>query len=269
MHTINSKKRYLKLMKHKFIPGIYNYCDRWCERCTFTTRCRNFESTAKLSSEELDINNKAFWDHISNNFKKAIELLHKAAKEQGLDPDKLITSEEGKAYERRRSFIKDTAENHELSKLGKRYQNEVMLFFKDEVSKVLVEKTKRLVKDVHMGITSEEDAVHTMAGLSDCEGIIKWYLFFIDAKLQRALHGKIDGEGWEQNNGFQKDSDGSAKIAIIAIERSMNAWVKLYELMPAAEDVALKSLSILSQLKKKALEEFPKAMEFRRPGFDD
>jgi hypothetical protein len=23
----------------KFIPGIYNYCDRWCERCRFTSRC--------------------------------------------------------------------------------------------------------------------------------------------------------------------------------------------------------------------------------------
>ena len=25
-----------------FIPGIYNYCDRWCERCAFTARCMNF-----------------------------------------------------------------------------------------------------------------------------------------------------------------------------------------------------------------------------------
>ena len=23
----------------KLIPGIYNYCDRWCERCPFTSRC--------------------------------------------------------------------------------------------------------------------------------------------------------------------------------------------------------------------------------------
>ena len=22
-----------------FISGIYNYCDRWCERCQFTSRC--------------------------------------------------------------------------------------------------------------------------------------------------------------------------------------------------------------------------------------
>lgn len=26
----------------RFISGIYNYCDYWCERCAFTRRCRNF-----------------------------------------------------------------------------------------------------------------------------------------------------------------------------------------------------------------------------------
>ena len=23
----------------RFIPGIYNYCNRWCERCRFADRC--------------------------------------------------------------------------------------------------------------------------------------------------------------------------------------------------------------------------------------
>ena len=25
------------------IPGIYNDCDSWCERCLFTNRCRSFQ----------------------------------------------------------------------------------------------------------------------------------------------------------------------------------------------------------------------------------
>jgi len=28
--------------EENFIPGIYNYCDRWCERCLYTDRCRVF-----------------------------------------------------------------------------------------------------------------------------------------------------------------------------------------------------------------------------------
>jgi hypothetical protein len=23
----------------RHIPGVYNYCDRWCERCPLTSRC--------------------------------------------------------------------------------------------------------------------------------------------------------------------------------------------------------------------------------------
>ena len=28
--------------EERFIPGIFNYCDRWCERCPQTARCRLF-----------------------------------------------------------------------------------------------------------------------------------------------------------------------------------------------------------------------------------
>ncbi|MDY6990017.1 MAG: hypothetical protein SWQ30_18400 [Thermodesulfobacteriota bacterium] len=36
------KKELLKLAEdNRFISGIYNYCDRWCERCACTSRCMN------------------------------------------------------------------------------------------------------------------------------------------------------------------------------------------------------------------------------------
>ncbi len=33
---------------------IYNYCDRWCERCLYTDRCRIFvmEKTLKITYHE-------------------------------------------------------------------------------------------------------------------------------------------------------------------------------------------------------------------------
>lgn len=255
------------MSKQKFIPGIYNYCDRWCERCTFTSYCRNYESTGNLSPEQLDMNNKFFWDTVSSNFRKAIELLHKAAIEHGIDLNKPMTNEEEDAYEKRESFIKTTTKVHPLPKLCKQYQKCVMQFLKE--SEDMVNKTRELVSELHMGLKSEEEVVYTVADIGDCFDIIQWYLFFIDVKLQRALHGKLEGEDWEEDNGYQKDSDGSAKIAIVAIDKSINCWVKIYELMPSAEDTALTSLSFLSKIKTLALEEFPKAMEFKRAGFDD
>ena len=141
-----------------------------------------------------------------------------------------------------------------------------MPFFEKQINRELKDKTGELVSHLQMGIKTEADVLDTMTHLKDCEEVINWYLFFIDAKLQRALHGKLEGDDQDE---FQKDSDGSAKIAIIAIERSIGAWTRLYELMPAAEDIALKALSLLSRLKQKTIAEFPKAMEFKRPGFDD
>lgn len=254
------------MSKQKFIPGIYNYCDRWCERCTFTSRCRNYASTSKLSPEQLDINNKAFWDTISANFSKAIELLHKAATEHGIDLDKPMTKEENEAYEKRERFLDRATKNHTLIKLCKQYEKTARPFL--QTNDVMADEAKGLLDEFQMGLKSEAQVIHSVGGIHNCLEIIQWYLFFIDAKLQRALHGKLDGLE-DDDVDFPKDSDGSAKIAVIAIEKSMSAWVKLYEQMPSAEDVALKSLSILSQLKKLTLDEFPNAMQFMRPGFDD
>lgn len=256
-------------MKEKFIPGIYNYCDRWCERCTFTRRCRSYDNTSKLTPEQTDISNEAFWKNIGDNFSKAIEMLHTMAAKHGNDLNNAMTKEEEEEYKRKESFINASARQHELSKLCKKYQKIARPFFEKEINRQLIDRNKKLFSHLEMGMETEENLVHTMAGLGDCEEIICWYLFFIDAKLQRALHGKLEGEEHAEEHGFPKDSNGSAKIAVIAIEKSMAAWMRIMELMSSAEDTALTSLSLLSRIRKKAIEEFPEAMQFRRPGFDD
>ncbi len=53
-----------KLAENKdFIPGIFNYCDRWCERCPFTARCMKFAMTREYDDdhEASDINKEKFW----------------------------------------------------------------------------------------------------------------------------------------------------------------------------------------------------------------
>jgi hypothetical protein len=62
---------------------------------------------------------------------------------------------------------------------------------------------------------------------------------------------------------------GSSKIAVIAIERSISAFVYLLECLPNYEDEFLKFLANLSKIKKDLLKAFPKTMDFKRPGFDE
>ena len=44
------------------IDGIYNYCDRWCERCPFTSRCLVYatEADEEVSLKEQDVANASF-----------------------------------------------------------------------------------------------------------------------------------------------------------------------------------------------------------------
>ncbi|HSO88229.1 MAG TPA: hypothetical protein VLQ91_16875, partial [Draconibacterium sp.] len=73
----------------------------------------------------------------------------------------------------------------------------------------------------------------------------------------------------EDEYDLMSDNLGSAKIALIAIDRSVAALSAMYSAMPENEDDYLKFLSQLSQIKKMMLETFPGAMGFKRPGFDD
>jgi hypothetical protein len=73
----------------------------------------------------------------------------------------------------------------------------------------------------------------------------------------------------EEDEYYMYDNLGSAKIALIAIDRSIAALGYMLERMPEYEDDLLNFLITLSKIKNKVLAAFPKAMEFKRPGFDD
>ena len=62
--------------------------------------------------------------------------------------------------------------------------------------------------------------------------------------------------------------NGSAKVAIIAIDRSINAWSALFGILPEHEDHFLKILSMLQKIRSMAIEQFPTALDFIRPGLD-
>jgi hypothetical protein len=56
----------------RFISGIYNYCDSWCERCNFTSRCLTYEQLPESSKSDdpaaHDLNNAKFWEELKEIF---------------------------------------------------------------------------------------------------------------------------------------------------------------------------------------------------------
>ena len=237
----------------KLISGIHNYCDRWCERCAFTTQCAVGIEETKITDKQRDITNKEFWNSLSKNLAKTFLLLEKAAKHHGIDLEEV-------SKQKRRN-------NHFLFKGGTEYANLVHKWL--EKKNDFKQKGEEIIRFVEMGIKSEKAALSEVNILQECIEIVNWYSLQISVKFARALSGKEENDAWFEENNFPKDSDGSAKVALIGIDRSISAWSKICEYFPEREDEILTMLSMLDKLRRIGEEEFPNARKFKRPGFDD
>ena len=243
-----------------FIPGIYNYCDRWCERCTFTKRCMNYAMSEDDDEETRDITNEKFWNKIHENFQLTLQLIKETAAEHGIDLDKIeidtIEVEERKAE---REILKQ----HACAKISNKYIDAGRKWL-EERKDTFLKKEDELNHQLEMG-ASEQLVKSEVNEITDAIEIIQWYLFFIHVKIMRALMGRRDGE----DDDYPKDSDGSAKIALIAADRSIAAWGIMLNQFPEEEDNILPILAMLDKIRKSVEKEFPEARNFKRPGFDN
>jgi hypothetical protein len=223
-----------------FIPGIYNYCDRWCERCAFSSRCMVYAMEADdpdLDSPDVrDLHNVKFWRKLESIFKDANDLIKQSAAEAGIDLDALDHSEASPDQEI------ESARRNELSALAQDYARRVQSWFQNEL--VAAEQL-----DDYAQLQAKTAGVEIDA--QDAFEVIRWYQFFIPTKIFRALLRSDDepseiypDDVEDEINPAQTDANGSAKIALIAIERSLSAWRVIQSCVPAKE----KSIGLLMAL---------------------
>jgi hypothetical protein len=260
------------------ISGIYNYCDRWCERCPFTARCLMY-ATEKADEDAADpevhdINSAKFWSRLESVFQETHEMILEWAEEAGVD----LAAVEADAALAGREQQRHDAKEHELSLSARRYAEMVQRWFREEF---VVEER------VHDDTTGKSNNMEDDIDISDAIEVIRWYQFFVPAKVFRALMGldermadddlvadeiftdtELDEDEMELDVvGY--DSDGSAKIALIAIDRSSSAWRVMQSAVPEKADSIRPLLLELERLRRTAEQTFPNARDFIRPGFDE
>lgn len=228
------------------ISGIHNYCDRWCERCDFTVRCSVFaigEEEERIRKENNEPEQELV-EYVGTMLHDAMDLLSDLAREHGIEFDKTGDEEIDLKKPAKTNYLVQKADEHSK------------WLFKWFVS------NNRKIDEILA--TLEESSIDDYKLLLDAIEVLKWYIHFIAVKFSRALLSPIDDspEGRYDNNG-------SAKIAIIAVTRSIEALAVLLRFIPKQEDVLLVGLVRLERLKKRALKDFPEALSFKRPGFDD
>jgi len=270
------------------ISGIYNYCDRWCERCQFTSRCFLYateQADPDLDDPEArDINNEKFWRKLQDIFRSTAEMIAEWAEETGVDLNSIDVSEE--VAERERAA--EAAEQSELAQRAQQYITEVNNWFRDEF-----DAEENVHNDMQTVSRTEDEDIT----IQDAVAVIRWYQFFIAVKLMRALSGAIEVDEDEDlvdddlsmdfltdyeaadddevdldeitARSERMDANGSAKVALVALDRSIAAWRSLQISLPDKSETIKPMLVELSGLRVSVEAQFPRARDFIRPGLDE
>lgn len=243
------------------VAGIHNYCDRWCERCLYTRLC----SVYAIGEAQVQENPGADpFARVGEMLAAALEMAREWAAENGVDPD----SEEARAAWEELERRKRQHGTHPLESMAKEYYKQARAWF-DSARELYEQKGRELESRAEMDMEGDEAEIEA-AELADSTDIIQWYQAFILAKLHRATGdlGEQTGDA-EEDGACEYDANGSAKIALLAIDRSMAAWAKLLECFPCREASILDLLVRLEDLRREAEKTFPNARAFVRPGLDE
>lgn len=240
------------------ISGIYNYCDRWCERCPLASRCLLYATEQEdedNSPESRDIQNEAFWRKLSSIFQETREMVMEWAQEAGIDLSDVKDEDEEQLRKKRRQ-----ADNHPLARAGKKYANAASDWFRE---------FDQLVEISDLAPTDSD--VEEAERLVDAREIIHWYQYQIAVKTIRALSSRTEEQEFEDEevDRFPRDSDGSAKVALLGIDRSIAAWRLVQLSVPERADTIVPLILQLERLRHRTERQFPEARDFVRPGFDE
>ncbi len=223
-------------IRNGFIVGIFNYCDRWCEACAFTSRCRLFADVAETEASR-------------DPGLKALVEIHRSHEKQITPPppwlDELLRECDEALLEPRDDHtpleqslaLEHLAIEHRAREYGLR------------VYAWLQER----------GSDSGDS--------TDPHGVIAWFHMLIAIKTHRALHGLADDR--PEDRDWPADYDGSAKVALVGIDRSHAAWLQLIERGAVSESEAASFVGDLVWLGEALERVFPNARAFVRTALDE
>jgi hypothetical protein len=225
-----------------FITGIHNYCDRWCERCGFTSRCTVFAIEQEYTEEETNPESDAFWQKLKNIFAKTKEILLQTAEERGIDLSAADEKEVGRELRAREEVVY----SQDLLKMAESYAKK---------AHPTLEKLEPLLIEI------DEETRNEMLS------IIYWYQFLIAAKIFRGLDAEYDEDDEDFAEISEQDKNGSIKVALISIDRSIMAWSGLLTKNTLAQIKLI--INLLEKIRANCEQKFPNARDFLRPGFDE
>jgi len=232
--------------KH-FIEGIYNYCDRWCERCADTDRCRLYDRLQRdarrraARGEDPDDPEVAIAD-VRRALKRTMRLVTRHAKRMGLDLDAI-------AREAARAPAPDwsTIDDHPLAREGMAYLDaglELIEAVRQDFGETRDDVAQR---SRFMEVNEEVDA---LAGVAEAADVLNWDVSLVAVKIKRVLGGLLkDAEADADDERFHlEDAQATAGLVLRCLQRDARALLAIYDWSDAHRDRALDLLAKTERL---------------------
>lgn len=212
------------------IAGVYNTCDHWCAYCPLTERCLLYRCEPRASGASLE-------QDVSEHVSEAMVLLRVLG-----EPEPSSVGDTACLVRPALSDIDVTQDP--LACLANEYGRRAADYLR-----------------AHRGFPFETTRRETGPTPFD---ILVWHHTLIPSKIARALFSAALGA--EDDRAPSSDALASAKVALIGMDRSLDA---LTVLPLDGDDPRLPHLrALLTRLRRDMERRFPAARSFVRPGFD-
>ena len=222
-----------------FIVGVYNYCDSWCDRCPFTSRCRVFADKCEMEAT-LDPN------------LEPVALAPQHPMDVPPPPPPWLKELLEEIDEASRSPLPDDVD----------VRREVRVVPERDA---IDDRAEAYSRRARAWLNTREFDLSSEAG--DPRDVIGWFHMMIHVKAMRALHGLAEDDPAERD--WPPDYDGSAKVALLGIDRSHTAWLDLIEVGAISASEVAPFIGDLEWLRAALERTFPRARAFVRPAFDE
>jgi hypothetical protein len=263
-----------------FIPGVYNYCDRRCERCRFVRQCRVGIVDVDDIGEAEDAVGSGKVEDMKERLHKLMSMPPKS-EDDGADEDLDDDDDESfnldfdpndlepdPDYEKEQAEIRRKTKEHPLTNMGSTYTMMVGEWLKPREAGLKASGVS-LYRTDELGFTGARTPESLV--LSEALDEILWFKYMLHIKCQRAVSGKIEDPDWLLDMGIgpiQSDWNGTAKLAIEIVQRCQQAWTTVAELLPETADDIMPILELLRRIGEELKKEFPDTERFVRAGWD-
>ncbi|BDQ03617.1 hypothetical protein [Ignavibacterium sp.] len=243
--------------EENFIPGIYNYCDRWCEKCNYTDRCRLFQSDAEKNIQHiLDDKNpndpEVVMKDVEENLNLAMQMLMEKLEEMNIDPEDIKSGELPPEPDFNSYQINNLAEDFTKSM---NEMEEIFDYYNPQINEAVITGN----------LTNE------LKEIQESLSVLGWYSPQVFVKTKRLIHAHEDYLA-EKDEDFKEANEEelyvTGKLLYIAVTNCLSALNNLHEHCPEFNNQILNQIILLTKIKDELLKMYPEIPQYKRPYFD-